>query len=880
MKVSYIFSLFLFLVLTGCSESNTEESIASAKNKIAGAKYNDAIIILKNVLQKDANAVEARYLLGDVYLTLGVVRSSEKELIRALDLGFEGNDIILKVAKSLRMQNKFYELLEFVQSQTSDDTITQSALLMYQTIAYLDDKQSENASKAVSEAQQISADSQYSQLAEAYYLTSRFDTTEALELVNNILEEHSSFIEAWLLKGQINLAINNHEQAVQSFRKVKGAYPEDSYVNLLLASALVKNSNFNEANTIADKLLSVASENPLLHQIKGYVAYNKEDYDSAQKHLRKAIQNGLSTNDNRLLAGLSQYQQQNFEQSYYYLSSLKNVLAASHPAQRLIYALELTLGYNDQANETLDNLDNLSQEDAKFYAVSSYAYLKQGNEEQARKGLQVIQNIGSDNVHDLTNEGLLKLSLNDLGGIEQLQMALELDPNHSTAQLALAAAHIKNENFEEALKVSNEIVTKSDNKVLGLNIAGITYTKMRNFVEAQRSFTEALKIEPNNITTKMNYLDSVYAAGNSSEAFSLLEEILSSRPGYTPALLFLYNNESSFNKSLINTLTKGVESEDRIDNRLLLSLAKFKKNNFDDAISTLTNVTTKDSSTPNKYWEILISSYYQLDDIRGMDNALSDWTATQPNNLDAWLRYIAFKESRQDFIAALQYTKDALKQFPNNIKLKLAYISLLIKNEKHNEAERQLRSLPDAVAISDLAQGLKGRILFKRKKIEDAFELLHKGYSVIPNNDFSTDLFTSYQLLGKRAEGLSFLENHVAAHKEDIPSALLLANIYIMQQPEKAKKIYLDIVAHKNNAIALNNLAWILFNDGQYQQADQYATKGLGIIADSANMLNTAGIIKIALKDKAKAIELLKKAVELAPEDASIRENLAQAEAL
>ena len=663
MKVSYIFSLFFLILLTSCSGPSTEENIASAKAKIANAEYSDAIIILKNVIQKDANSAEARYLLGDAYLTMGIVGSAEKELVRALDLGFQGNDIIVKVAKSLRMQNKFYELLEFAQAQTSDVPSTQTALLMYQTIAHLDDKQSDNASSAVRQAQRISAESQYSRLAEAYYLTSKFDTVEALELVNNILQEHSSFTEAWLLKGQINLATNNHEQAVESFRKVKEAYQEDPYVNLLLASALVKNSNFDEANKLADELLSVSPENPLLNQIKGYVAYNEGDYDAAQQFLRKAIQNGLPTNDNRLLAGLSHYQLQNFEQSYDYLSNLKSVLASSHPAQRLISVLELTLGYNDQADETLENLEKLSEEDAKFYAAASYAYLKQGDEERAKKGLRAIRNIGSNNVYDLTNEGLLKLSLNDLGGIEQLQKALELDPNHPTAQLALAAAHIKSENFDEALNVANDIVANSDNKVLGFNIAGIAYTRMKNFAEARKSFTEALEIEPNNTTTKMNFVDSEYAAGNTTEAFSLLDEILSSRPGYTPALSFLYNNEASYNKPIIETLTRGVESEDIIDNRLLLSLAQFKQNKFENAISTLTSAPEKNASTPNKYWEVLISSYYQLNDLRGMDSALSDWTTTQPNNLEAWLREITFKESKQDFVTALQTTEAALQQF-------------------------------------------------------------------------------------------------------------------------------------------------------------------------------------------------------------------------
>jgi putative PEP-CTERM system TPR-repeat lipoprotein len=879
MKVFYIFGLFLLISLTSCSRQSLEDNIASAKTKIESEEFSDAVIILKNVIQENAESAEARYLLGDIYLNMGILGAAEKELLKALELGYQGNDIVIKIAKSFRMQNKFYELLDFSQSQASDDSETQSGLFMYQAIGYLDAEKPEQAAKAVRDAKSLSSESKYSLIAEAYLLTDKRDIREALDTVNNVIETQPSFTEALLLKGQISLAINNFEDAVTAFRKVNEAYPEDPYVNLLLASALVKNANFEEADTLADKLIKIAPNNPLLNQIKGYVAYNEANYEAAQQFLRTAIQNGISSNDNKLLAGLSHYQLENFEQSYDYLSALKDTLDASHPAQRLISVLELTLGYSEEAQQTLEGLESISEDDAKFYAAASYARLREGDSRGVQKGLDKLKEIASSNVYDLTNEGLLRLSVNDLGGIQQLEKALELNPDLPTAQLALAAAHIKNESYQEALNVANDIISKSDNKVLGLNIAGVIYTKMKDFTSAKASFTQALELEPKNTTTQMNFVDSEYAAGNQSAAFALLDEILSSRPGYTPALSFLYNNNPS-NESLIEPLTKGVESEDVIDNRLLLSLALFQENRFEDAVSNLSEVQEKNASTPSKFWEVLISSYYQLDDLRGMSNTFKDWTSTQPENIDAWLREITFEESRQDYLAALESAETAIQRFPDDGNLSLVYISLLIKNERHTTAERQLESLPSQIADTDLAQGLKGRILLKRKDIENAFTMLQKGYSAIPNNDFSTDLFIAYQLSGKREEGMNFLEGHVNTHKNDIPSALLLANIYLMQKPDKAKEIYLEVLSSKDNAIALNNLAWLLYNEKQYEEADKYAARGLAILGDSAGMLDTAGIIKIALKEKSEALRLLEKAAEIDPNSAEIREHLIQAQAM
>ncbi len=97
----------LLATLSACSGGvSTEEHITRANQFIANSEYDSAIIELKNALQEDSESGEARWLLGKVYLESGDVLSAEKELQRALKLGWSHSDVI-PVRITVTMNTKF-----------------------------------------------------------------------------------------------------------------------------------------------------------------------------------------------------------------------------------------------------------------------------------------------------------------------------------------------------------------------------------------------------------------------------------------------------------------------------------------------------------------------------------------------------------------------------------------------------------------------------------------------------------------------------------------------------------------------------------------------------------------------------------------------------
>src|SRR5688572_18153420 len=100
-------------LLSACTrEESSDALIKSAKTYMAKYDTNAAIIQLKNVLQKEPNHPEARFLLGTASLQNGDAVTAEKELRRARELKYPDDQVIPPLARSLAALGQYKKLLD------------------------------------------------------------------------------------------------------------------------------------------------------------------------------------------------------------------------------------------------------------------------------------------------------------------------------------------------------------------------------------------------------------------------------------------------------------------------------------------------------------------------------------------------------------------------------------------------------------------------------------------------------------------------------------------------------------------------------------------------------------------------------------------------
>ena len=120
-----VLALLISLVLVACSGDSTEGLMASAKAYLAKNDSKAAIIQIKNVLQKNPNLPEARFLLGTSLLETGDVVGAETELRKALDLKYPKDSVIPQLVRAMLFQGQYKKIVEeFAKTELSQPAAT------------------------------------------------------------------------------------------------------------------------------------------------------------------------------------------------------------------------------------------------------------------------------------------------------------------------------------------------------------------------------------------------------------------------------------------------------------------------------------------------------------------------------------------------------------------------------------------------------------------------------------------------------------------------------------------------------------------------------------------------------------------------------------
>jgi putative PEP-CTERM system TPR-repeat lipoprotein len=866
--------LITILLLGACSENKTtEDRIASATIALNNGDVNTAIINLKNVIKNDVNNSNARVLLGKIYLESGSGLNAEKELLKAYELG--NIDAAILLLRAYKIQNKYSEILEFSEGLSFSQPEDWALVGVYKALSLFRLNKDELANQAINNAIEISADSSYGRLGAAYLATNEKNNSEALKILDQLFLETPDFIDGLMLKGQLSFANKDYKQAIVAFKRYQEIQPDDISIQLMLANSYVKNENYDEAEVHLDEVLLIAPNHAFTNQLKGVVRYAKNDLLNAKLHLDKAIQNGLNTPGNKLLTGVIAYQLEEYEQSYRYLSPLKEQLDKAHPAFRILTMTELALGYNDGAIENLEQFEQISEDDTSLYVAATYALIREGKDEEAKKVIKKLEGTELNDISNIMKLGILKLSLKDMEGLLDLEKAVDASPDHLQAKLSLVSAYVETNNFDKALKIVKNMQIEFPEDVLSYNLEGAIYLKTKEFNKAKSSFKKSLSLEPDNVTALMFFVKEHIKNENFVEAHKSISKILLKQPNNLGALVINYRIKKAQGDTsqAIVYLQEAFAEKKSIQYRLILAGAWLSERKYSNVINLLISIDDNEvQSLPNDYWSMLAASYKGTKQVDIALLTYSRWLEFNPKVLSAWLQKIDLQENENDIEGAIYTVNNAIREITKNNKLKIIKAHLLMLSNSPSASSDILKTLNTEELNLPFTQGLRGQILFSQEKYTEALPLLISGYKASPNAKYSTLIYLTYYVSKKQSLGLAFLERHLSDTPDDLRSRVLLADQYLAIKSKLAKSHYEIIVkTSTKNIPALNNLAGIYLKEGNLALANKYGMQAVELAPNIPEVLDTIGEIKIHLGDKKQALYYLKRALELSNNDEKIK---------
>lgn len=873
-----LFLLVSFIAaLSACSEQKTtQEYISTAKAFSDKQNYNAAIIELKNAVQQAPRNAEARYYLAKTYIGQGSYINAEKELEKAVSLGYTDNIVTLISFVKMKL-NKPDEVFELLENSANISDNEYLLLLVYAGISSVQENNLEKGQDYFNQAISLSETNVYGQLSKAYLAQTNNDSQGALSTIESILSEHPKLGEALLLKGNLQYGLAQYQSAAQTFSDYINQVPHAMYVRYFEIKSLIKADNFDDAEARVDYLISKMKNAPLANQYKAEIEFHKGNYIEAKRFAEQAAQAGDQFKLAKIIAGVSAYQLKDTEQAYFHLRPMEQYVSSNHPIKRILAVVKLELGYTDEALQALDELTDVDED---FLQLASEKMMLNGDMPSAVNLLIRAEELSPNNARIKVQKGRLMLNEGDANGITALEQALNIDPSLEEVKTTLALEYLKEGNDDKAKAVIDEKLTNDETKVSGLLLRGVFFTKQKQYDEAKKSFENILLIEPKNIAALYNLGLIATNNENLSAAVTFYQQVLLIQPSHQGAIQQLSQaqlNSDNIDET-VNFLTSLHQTEPNNLN-VILGLAQNLRQNGDveQAISLLKNVDQQTIKSAG-YWVILGDSYTQNRDFEKASDIFTKAIAQFPNHFVINLRKIAVLELEKKYLAALQATNAAYTKFPNNTELEmlLGYYELLNKN--YQATDQRLAQLKNKKISNPFIDNLTGQLAIERKDYPLAVESFSQAYEKFSNRRNVISLARALKFNDQQSEAEVLLTDYLNNNPEEMAIKLLLANLYSFSDQQKSIEQYKAILQEQpDNVLALNNLAWGQYENELNVQALANIEKAYAKQPHSILILESYGVILIANNQYNQGVKVLKQAISKGSKDEYVQIALAEA---
>jgi tetratricopeptide (TPR) repeat protein len=361
---------------------------------------------------------------------------------------------------------------------------------------------------------------------------------------------------------------------------------------------------------------------------------------------------------------------------------------------------------------------------------------------------------------------------------ETLKKAMALAPDNPNLQRALAENLLRAEQYEEALKLYEQIVQDEPKDVEShLRISQI-YRQQRKFDKARQASDKARELAPDSVEILYNEVGIFEAEGKLGEAIQAL-------------------------KSVVDQTAKRSYSANEKNNRAMLleRLGMLYRQNDDvaQAVATFQEMGALDASLAPRAAAQIVDTYRQARDFKKAEEEAEAAHKKYPE--DKTLRVV-----RANLLADLGKGEQAaaeIKKLLDGKNDRETYLTLAQIYEKSKNYAEMAKAIDAAEKLSttndekEAIHFMRGAMLEKQKKHEQSEAEFKKLLALNPNS----------------ASALNYLGYMLADRNVRVEEALAMIQKAVEQEP--------------NNGAYLDSLGWAYFRLGRYEEAEKYLKMAL-----------------------------------------------------
>jgi len=460
-------------------------------------RIRDAVLEAQDIIKRDPKNVEARRLLGRIYLrSLGDMQSG-KQSQNILKLAIEQYESIVQLVpdsvEDHLVLGRLYRLGEdrvnaekqfriATQLQpNSEEAVTTLAIL------YTDEGDFDRALKVLEAIPDKERTSKiYSALGFTY--EQKKDYKKAIDAYSKAVEQDGDNLDA--LRGLAQNLLNDGQTAaaLEKYKMIVDADPQDAQTYMRIAEIYRKDGKFNEALDMLKKAQAVVPDSLELPYNLAVIYEGLGRYDDAITTLQDLVQRNQRSGD--------LYSPGERNNMSIFLERLGTIYREDRKPQQAVETFrKMTALGDDAASRAYQQIIDTYRENHQWKEATDAA------EEAAQK---------------LPNDRGLKMVLGsqlaDMGqadkGIAQIKALLKGTPDDRDVYLTLAQTYSRLRRFkeaEESVDKAMQLATKQEDKDYANFIAGSIYEREKKYEKAEETFRQVVANDPRNAAA-LNYL--------------------------------------------------------------------------------------------------------------------------------------------------------------------------------------------------------------------------------------------------------------------------------------------------------------------------------------------------------------------------------------
>ncbi|TVR95525.1 MAG: PEP-CTERM system TPR-repeat protein PrsT [Rhodospirillales bacterium] len=875
---------------TGCDGApprTADDHIARALEFRAENNAAAGVIELRNALQKEPQNAEARRLLGELHLLQGDGAGAVNQLERAQALGLDTEELRLDLARARLFTGAFDAVVEAADAELPTTEQPAEWLAVRGEALYWLGRLDE-AEEALVTAQEDSPHAR-AQAMLVRTVAAGNDLDQALILADAGLAAFPDDVVLHALKGDILLTQRLPEAAEQAYRRATELAPGGISAQIGLARALIFQNRPEDAGAVLAGLGGQAANNADVALLKGLVALQTRDLESARTHADQILQVIPNHRQALFIAGAANAGLASFEQAREQLARYLAQAPEDTYARRLLGGVQLRLGAQDQAYRTLMAAPRgIPDDDAYLTLLSAAAAQDQGGMQQSVAFMERAVTLSPEEAGLRARLGVLRMAAGDTGAAEQeLQAALELDPQlkdtpeFQRAQAALALGYMREGKFDEALAVIRRELESEPDSATWLVLSGGAYVGKGDAASARKAFERALELEPGRSDAANNLAQLEIQDGNVDAARAVLESVLVREPNHFPTLMRLAALEQNAGRTDVarSRLEQAMEANPQAVAPRLGLAQMFMAERAPDRALAVTAPVAEAARDNAAMMAVRGQAHLQTDQPVQALADLEQLITLAPEVAEghfllggAYLRLQRLDDANTALSRALELD-------PAHFGAKSALAGVLIAAGDVEAA----RPLVSELAADQPAQlgviVLQGQLAAAEGNPAGAAEFYAKALEAGPNVDITAALSLARWQAGDPDAAIETIKQGLASHADNLGLLLRLSEYYIaLDRREEAMATLRDIVRLQPGMwIAQNNLAWFLYEAGAISEAYRHAQRAHDVAPDHPGVADTLGMIELARGNTARAVTLLRQAATGVPDNATIQFHYAQA---